>query len=283
MLRVYIIRYSLRRCLSVQESANLLGISTNSDKKKIKSAYLEKAKLYHPDVQATGNAQKFKNLSIAQEVLERHQTIKTSSPYKSSFQHQSQNQQKNNYYQNERNKTYYQPNGAGYEDYAKYKSFVREEAARRNKRAQNEFYRKEEFRQHFKNANSRESNPLHDEFQQHDDYKKMQRQNANFQKSARMFINVFLIIIFLQIAIGSIAQMEDRTIIRRAMGAIALKRGLPIDVVRQEYAQYYRSLHAGFNYKLKYISEEDCYIINNLKYECSSNLSFNHYVSNPHI
>jgi curved DNA-binding protein CbpA len=50
----------------VQESANLLGISTNSDKKKIKSAYLEKAKLYHPDVQATGNAQKFKNLSIAQ-------------------------------------------------------------------------------------------------------------------------------------------------------------------------------------------------------------------------
>jgi hypothetical protein len=63
----------------------------------------------------------------------------------------------------------------------------------------------------------------------------MQRQNANFQKSARMFINVFLIIIFLQIAIGSIAQMEDRTIIRRAMGAIALKRGLPIDVVRKSY------------------------------------------------
>ena len=43
--------YILVRKLTVPESAKLLGVGENADNKEIKSAFLKKAKLYHPDNQ----------------------------------------------------------------------------------------------------------------------------------------------------------------------------------------------------------------------------------------
>lgn len=44
-------RVFLVRKLTVPESAKLLGVGENADNKEIKSAFLKKAKLFHPDNQ----------------------------------------------------------------------------------------------------------------------------------------------------------------------------------------------------------------------------------------
>ena len=44
-------RVFLVRQLTVPESAKLLGVCENADNKEIKTAFLKKAKVYHPDNQ----------------------------------------------------------------------------------------------------------------------------------------------------------------------------------------------------------------------------------------
>ena len=52
------------------QAERLLGIPKKSSQKDIKKAYLEKAKKFHPDNQKSGNAEKFRDLKKAAEILE---------------------------------------------------------------------------------------------------------------------------------------------------------------------------------------------------------------------
>ncbi|CBY11227.1 unnamed protein product [Oikopleura dioica] len=68
-------RVLLVRKLTIPESAKLLGVGETADNKEIKTAFLKKAKLFHPDNQDGGDAEKFKKLTKAKDVLENHQKV----------------------------------------------------------------------------------------------------------------------------------------------------------------------------------------------------------------
>jgi len=58
------------------EATQILGIEQNSSRKEIKKAYIELAKLYHPDSK-TGCDKRFRQVQAANEVLLRGSVIKS--------------------------------------------------------------------------------------------------------------------------------------------------------------------------------------------------------------
>ena len=58
-----------RRCLSRKEAIQVLGLEKNFEKSELKSVYLEKAKLYHPD-KSDSNPEYFEKIKEAYEFLE---------------------------------------------------------------------------------------------------------------------------------------------------------------------------------------------------------------------
>ena len=65
-----------QRCLSRKEAIQVLGLEKNFEKSELKSVYLEKAKLYHPD-KSDSNPEYFEKIKEAYEFLEneKHQGI----------------------------------------------------------------------------------------------------------------------------------------------------------------------------------------------------------------
>merc|ERR1712130_124712 len=60
---------SVIRRLTIQQSYKLLGVDSKSTKDEIKTAYLNLCKAYHPDNLRTGDAEKFRQLPEAKEIL----------------------------------------------------------------------------------------------------------------------------------------------------------------------------------------------------------------------
>merc|ERR1712142_386728 len=60
---------SIVRRLTIQQSYKLLGVDSKSTKDEIKTAYLNLCKAYHPDNLQTGDAEKFRQLPEAKEIL----------------------------------------------------------------------------------------------------------------------------------------------------------------------------------------------------------------------
>ena len=58
-----------QRCLSRKEAIQVLGLEKNFEKSELKSVYLEKAKLYHPD-KSDSNPEYFEKIKEAYEFLE---------------------------------------------------------------------------------------------------------------------------------------------------------------------------------------------------------------------
>jgi len=59
----------LRR-MSLQDACSILEVELNADRKAVKEAYFEKAKTYHPDNQVTGDAQMFRQVRKAYNLLQ---------------------------------------------------------------------------------------------------------------------------------------------------------------------------------------------------------------------
>jgi len=60
-----------RRWLTTQQAFQLLGVKASASQKEIRTAYLAKAKIYHPDNQLTGDSDKFRELKQAADLLDR--------------------------------------------------------------------------------------------------------------------------------------------------------------------------------------------------------------------
>lgn len=70
-----------RRCLSRKEAIQVLGLENNFEKSELKSVYLEKAKLYHPD-RSDSNPEYFEKIKEAYEFLENEKPKGTFSIFK---------------------------------------------------------------------------------------------------------------------------------------------------------------------------------------------------------
>ena len=73
MLRLCQFRLNLtprRRWLSSLDALETLGLKEHASKKEIRNAFIEKAKVYHPDNAETGNVEHFREIEAANKRLE---------------------------------------------------------------------------------------------------------------------------------------------------------------------------------------------------------------------